>query len=249
MDNCSIITQAVERILIKKRNYLFRIPRKKNVVFLVSGGLDSAVSIDKVIREWAVNVYPVFVKRGARAEKFEERAFDYFAGFYAKRYPKNFRQPCKVKARIPPLELKPHFSAKMLRTVGYPMRDASLQNVGIQYAVSLNERYNLNIRTVFTAMSPDETFPHCSILALRVQTLLVCIDTEDWNWQLTSPLIEPVLGSPLYKRDLILWAMKSGIPIRKTRTCVSGKKIPDGTCPECLWRAKAFKSAGLKDFL
>ena len=242
-----LILQSIEKALIKKRGYIFKIPKKENIVFLVSGGLDSVVSVDKIIQEWKVVVYPLFIKRGARAEKFEEQSFDYFSYFYSKRYPGNFKQPFKIKTEIPPLRLKDSFSAKTLETIGYPMRDANLQNVGIQYAASLNEKYNLKIKTLFIAMSPDETFPHCSILALRLQTLLACVDRQDWSWQITSPLTEPVLRKVVWKKDLILWAAKYGIPAEKTRTCISGRKDPDGTCPECLWRINAFKSAGMKD--
>lgn len=241
-----LILQSIEKALLRKRGYVFKVPKKKDIVFLVSGGLDSIVSIDKVIREWGVKIYPLFIKRGARAEKFEEQAFDYFANFYAKRFPMNFKQPCKIKTEIPPLRLKSCFSERTLGTLGYPMRDANLQNIGIQYAASLNEMHNLNIKTIIIAMSPDETFPHCSVLALRIQTLLVCVDRKDWSWQITSPLIEPTLGKPFYKRDLVLWAARYDIPVEKTRTCISGRKIPDGTCPECLWRIKAFKSARIK---
>lgn len=247
MDNYLDTVQTIERILIRERGYIFKVPRGGDVVFLASGGLDSVVSMDKVIQEWDVNLYPLFIKRGARAEKFEEQAFDYFVGFYTKKYPKNFNPPYKIKTEIPPVEFKPYFSAKMLKKIGYPMRDASLQNVGIQYAVSLNERYHINIRTVFTAMSPDEHFPHCSILALRAQNLLACIDTDRWDWQITSPLTEPTLGEPLFKKDLILWAMRYNIPLEKTRTCISERRRPDGTCLECLWRLNSFKEAGIKD--
>lgn len=239
----NLIRESIEKILLKKRGYVFKIPKRQNVVFLVSGGLDSIVSIDKVIREWDVKIHPLFIKRGAKAEKFEEQSFDYFTDFYSKRYPKNFLRPCKLNIENPPLKLKSSFPVKMLQTVGYPMRDAVLQSIGIQYAVSLKKR----IKTIFTAMTPDETFPHCGILALRLQTLLACVDTEDWGWQITSPLTEPMIGRQLSKKDLILWAAKYDIPLEKTRTCISAKKIPDGICPECLWRKRAFKKAGLTD--
>ncbi len=249
MEDKSFILEFIERILIKKRGYVFKVPENQPVVLLVSGGLDSAVAIDKIIREWKVKVYPLFVKRGAKSEKYEEKAFDFLARFYMKRFPHNFKHPYKVSTKIPPHELKSYFSKKTLNTIGYPLRDASLQNVGIQFAFALNEKYSLRIKTVLIAMTPDETFPHCNILSLRTETLLACIDTNDWFWQISSPFIEPVLGKPLYKKNLILWAIKYGIPLDKTRSCVSNGKNPDGTCQECLWRLKAFKEAGVKDSL
>jgi 7-cyano-7-deazaguanine synthase len=246
-DKLASLGRRVEDILEQERGYVFKIPRNRPLVALVSGGMDSAVAIDKVIREWGARVYPLFVKRKAKAERHEEKAFDEIVNFYKKRYPKNFKRACKVFTTIPPLELKSYFKKDTLKAIGYPLRDASLQNIGVQYAFALNEKYNLNIKAVLIAMSPDETFPHCGILSLRVQTLNACIDTNDWEWQIFSPFIEPALGAPLYKKNIILWAVKHGIPLEATRTCVSGRQSPDGSCQECLWRLKAFQQAGVND--
>ena len=243
----AFILRSVEGVLNNARGYVFRIPQNQPVVALVSGGLDSAVAVDKIIREWGVHVYPIFIRRKARAEKYEEKAFDELVNFYMKKHPKNFKQSYKISAVIPPLELKSYFKKSTLKSIGYPLRDANLQNVGVQYAYALNEKYRLNIKTVLIAMSPDETFPHCSILALRAQTLTACIDTNDWEWQISSPFIEPVSGKQMRKKDIMLWAVKYGIPLGATRSCVSGFKYPDGTCQECLWRLKAFQGAGVRD--
>jgi 7-cyano-7-deazaguanine synthase in queuosine biosynthesis len=245
--NLFSIQQSIEKILMKKRGYVFKIPRRQPVILLVSGGLDSAVAIDKVIRQWNVSVYPLFIKRGARAERYEEQAFNFLMKFYKDRFPRQLNQPFKVSAENPPKKFKSYFSKKTLNTIGYPLRDANLQNIGLQYAFALNERYNLNIKTVLIAMTPDETFPHCSILALRAETLLACIDTDDWSWQVSSPFIEPVLGKTVYKKYLIQWAVKYGIPLEKTRSCVSGKRKPDGTCQECKWRLRSFKKVNIED--
>ena len=72
-NNASIIMRSIEKILIEKRGCVFKIPKNQPVVLLASGGLDSTVALDKIIRDWNVKVYPLFIKRGAKAEKFEER--------------------------------------------------------------------------------------------------------------------------------------------------------------------------------
>jgi 7-cyano-7-deazaguanine synthase in queuosine biosynthesis len=50
-------------------------------------------------------------------------------------------------------------------------------------------------------------------------------------------------GRPIYKKDLIKYALKNNIPLDKTRTCIEGGE-PDGTCAECACRLKAFEQAG-----
>lgn len=61
--------KIIEQILIKERGYLVKINKNDSVVLLVSGGLDSIITMAYIVEKFEVNVYPLFIKRGARAEK------------------------------------------------------------------------------------------------------------------------------------------------------------------------------------
>lgn len=245
-DDSRGILLAIESMFMLTRRKVFRIPEREDIVYLISGGIDSAVGIDKVISEWGVTVYPLFIRRHAKAEKYEEAAFDFFMRFYSDRYPNHVARPTKVSCKIPPPRWKARFSKDWIQRFGHPMRDFVLESIAIQYAVSLNSKYRTDIRTIFTGMTDADIFPHSSLVALRVATLAACVDNSDWSWQITSPFLESI-PEPMRKSDLILWAKEHNIPLERTRTCVCGSEIADGTCLECKHRLAAFRETGLSD--
>ncbi len=240
---------TIEKILIQERGYASRPPENEDVVVLYSGGLDSSIMLDLIIQEWNVKVHPIFFKRGARAEKFEEAAFDYFVKFYSERYPNNIGDATKVVYEIPPKNFKETFPKELSLTVGLPLRNSTMENLAVMYAVSLNGKYNLNIKTILTgAIADDETDPENSMLSLRSQTLNTCINTGDWSWQITSPLTDRVFREePVSKANLIFYARDRGLPLEKTRSCFSPDEIADGTCFACKKRLAAFEATGIKD--
>lgn len=242
------LLKKVEDIFIARRGFIFKPPDNESVLILASGGLDSTVTIDLIIKEWNVKVYPLFIRRTARATLYEERAFDFFMDFYKKRFPRNLMQSYKVETEVPPLSLKRYKRTNQLTTLGHPMRNAALQNIAAQYAAKLEATKNVKVNTILASTIGDDTFPHSSLLALRIENLAVCVDTGNWRMQVTSPLIDNQLPNrPLYKKDLIVYAGKHKIPLEHTRTCIEAVEIPDGTCSECLCRLRAFKAAGRKD--
>jgi 7-cyano-7-deazaguanine synthase in queuosine biosynthesis len=244
-------TDIVEGILLKERGYIFRKPIDEDVILLCSGGLDSTVAFDMVIREWNSTVVPVFFKRGARAETFEETAFDYFVNFFMERFPKNVYDPEKIELSIPDTGIKRYLPEEMTLTVGHPLRNSTMQNRAIEHAVAMNYREKLEIRTILScSVAEDGTEPELGILSLRTQNLNTCVNMGDWRWQISSPLTEPALENrPIYKTDLIKYARKYDIPLERTRTCFSDEEVADGTCFACVKRLKAFKYLGIKDAL
>lgn len=241
--------ETIENMLKSERGYVSKVPKNEPVVVLMSGGLDSSVMIDKIIEDWNVKVYPLFFRRGARAERPEEQAFDSFVNFYKRRFPENFKETKKLKYEIPPSELKENFPKALALTVGHPLRNSTMQNLAVMYAVSLNGKSGLNIKTIFFgSVAEDNTEPEQGLLSLRAQTLNACIQTADWGWQITSPLTDPFLTeNPVYKADLIEYAMQKFIPLEKTRTCFSPYRTADGTCFACQKRLKAFDYLKMKD--
>ena len=52
---------------------------------------------------------------------------------------------------------------------------------------------------------------------------------------------------PVYKIDLIEYALQRSIPLDKTRTCFGADETADGTCFACQKRLAAFNYIGIKD--
>ncbi|GAK59301.1 7-cyano-7-deazaguanine synthase [Candidatus Vecturithrix granuli] len=241
------IIDEIERILQIRRGFIFQLAKHEPIVFIISGGLDSSLILDKILKELQCTIFPVYVERGAKAEAFEKESVIFFTNYYQEKYPGLLKDLMLCKTDIPPKDVKQFIPAERLMTIGHPMRNAILQSIGVQYGVGLSYANQINIHTIFTATSPDDTFPHSSLLALRCLTLAACIDNGDWEWQVTSPLVETYLWGKISKKDMVLYATENKLPLEKTRTCTSGSSIACGICPECLCRLNAFKMAGIKD--
>ncbi len=59
--------------------------------------------------------------------------------------------------------------------------------------------------------------------------------------EIKAPLIK------LTKKEIILLGQKLGVPFEKTWSCYAGGDVPCGTCDSCVLRAKGFREAGILD--
>ena len=239
--------KSIETILRKERGFASRIPRNEDVVAICSGGMDSVIMIDKIIEDWQVTVHPLFFRRGQRALKFEEESFDYFISYYKNKFKDKIGIVSKLNCEIPPEEYKESFLPVLAKTVGHPLRNSTMENLAVMYAVALNGKYDLDIRTVFVgAIGEDKKEPELGLLSLRSQTLNACINTGDWRWQITSPFTD-LRKQQIYKIDLIKYAIKRQLPLEKMRTCFSSSVYADRTCNACKKRLNAFQYLKLED--
>lgn len=246
------LLQAVEALLHYRRGWISKVPRGEGVVMLMSGGLDTAVTMDLVLSDeygfGVSKIYPIFVRRSARATPYEEKAAKFFVDFYGKRYPGKMGNLEIVETEVPPLQLKKYPEVNRLSTKGHPMRNGVLQSIGVQYMNKIRATEDLKVSTVLTCTVGDDSFPHSSLLAIRTTNLLACEDMGDWSVLITSPLVDTQFdGRPLFKKDLIKHAMEKSIPLEYSRSCIEGGELSDGKCPECLGRLRAFDQAGFKD--
>ncbi|MDD4352885.1 MAG: 7-cyano-7-deazaguanine synthase [Candidatus Nanoarchaeia archaeon] len=246
-----LLLKQVEDILIKQRGYISRKPEENEpVIFLATGGLDSTIIQYIILKEWKVKIYPLFIKRGAKASEYEEISFDFFCEFFSKEFPGKYINPLKINVEIPPKQIKENFSKLDLIRQGYPMRNSILESLGVSYAVSLKLKNDIDIKEIYTGIiSDDFSFKPNRILSLYMMTLLSGVNTGNWNLSVTSPVLDKYLDVSRFhtKVDIIKYAIKHKIPLEKTRSCTNGSEMPDGDCCQCITRQYAFIKAGIKD--
>lgn len=236
----------IESILLAERGWVSSLSEGDTVVLLLSGGLDSGVAVAWLAEELGVSVFPLFVRRGQRAEHSEAAAIVLLDDFFAARYSDRVRPTETVAVSIPATELKTRFDRERVERLGHPMRESSLTNVGVQYATTLTASDGSDVRTVLVAEPVGvgaTSYPHSSLLALRAQTLTVAVHMGDWRWQITSPFSDPMVCAPLSKADLVRWAKEHRFPLFATTSCYSGGDTPCGQCPSCRRRAESFAHA------
>ncbi|OYT43525.1 MAG: hypothetical protein B6U88_00875 [Candidatus Aenigmarchaeota archaeon ex4484_56] len=243
-----MLIKKIEKLLIQQRGYITKIPKKGDyAISMISGGIDSITLISFLIEKYNLIIYPLFIKRGQKNEKYEERAVNFFNKWFLVKYPNNYKNIFKLELDVPPKKLRANL-LDYSKKKGIPLRDPILQSIAVQYAINISEKNNFNLRYIFTGINSEDPFPHSNLLSLRIQTLSVCSNTGDFTWQITSPYIDPCMTDKIFsKKDIILFANKVGLPLEKTRSCYLNKKEHCGNCMACKRRKQAFRDAGVKD--
>lgn len=237
--------EFIENLLEKKRGEVMSDVRNKNVVLVMSGGLDSTVAADVLMGDYGCGVFPLFIDRGQTNISRELAALRRISGFYFGRYPGMFQKPEKIELPIPPPEIKDGLQEYKLAH-GHPMRDSTILNAGVQYAASLGK----GVKTVLNAsiIGDDATsFAHNSLVALRAQMLNTCQHMDDWDWTVSSIWVDPLLEGIKDKSKVIAEGVRRGLPLKDTWTCWRAGEEHCGECGTCLNRKKGFEKAGCDD--
>lgn len=250
--------KSVEKILVSKRGYVFKMPKSgSKVVFQISGGLDSVTTAAILMKEYGLVIYPVFIRRGQSRVKQEEASVDFFNRYFAKKYPKMWQTVYKLNTKIPPWEIRREIiknASKKIRKNseqrwGIPMYASLLTSYAVEYAIYLELSQGLKLRNIFCAAIESDAvqFSHHSLTGLRVIMLNICVQRNDFSWQFTSPLIEKEIGRYISKKDLVKWATSNDLPIHRTWSCYFRGIIHCGKCIGCGVRRDAFEIAGFQD--
>ena len=241
--------QQLGEILFAKRGFIYKLPKKRNVILTMTGGIDSSVGAQLIIEKWDSIIYPFYLKRGATAERYELKSVKRVVSYLKKKYPNNIKNLFIASAPVPLSEIKPNLSKKRVIKRGHPLRNSIIQSYAVQYGVSLNDQV-VKLDTVLVGSVASDYFPGSRDVDLLLNTLHVCTNMEEWNWQILSPFLQKGLlkgKQKIIKIDLIKWGYKNNFPFELTRTCTSENAIPCGKCSECKERLETFEKAGIED--
>lgn len=246
-----------ENILLKKRNWISKIPENKKAVILISGGLDSISTSARLLEDYQIELFPLYVERKAKNEEAEKQSINFFTKYFQEKYGKNkFHNLFKIKTTVPPLEIKDdlQYYANTLKLF-YPLRDSIINYIAIQYLISLKYGKSIDINTVFNAtiLSDAKLNPNATLEINRINTINACEATKDWGLQITSPNIDKNISNTFFnKKEEIEWCFKHNIPIENSMTCWNPIKKENifyhcGKCETCKRRMQAFIDANIKD--
>jgi len=237
------ILQQVENIFLKKRGYIFKIPPKNTpCIILATGGLDSVIATFLLLKLYKLKLFPLFIDWGQKNLIAERKTFNYFVHFFKKHFPTLYNSPQYISSHIPAQEIYKS------RSDVVTLRNTAFANHAISYAKYLKETKNINSKTIFinTVATDSVLCPDTSLTAIRTTNLNICVNENDYSWQLSSLAIEKELGFYLNKEDLIP-LVNPFIPLEKTWSCYQGKKKQCGQCFTCWGRKNAFEKANITD--
>ncbi len=217
----------------------------KRAVILLSGGLDSAVTM-YIAREERYECHALMFDYGQRHRR--ELAF---AGRLARRCGARLKLvvldlPWKgsslvdEKARLPSSR-----SAEKIRAMGIPSTYVPARNtIFLSIAASYAETIGASVIFIGAHTEDSSGYPDCRRDYLKAFAKVLRIGTKQGlenRLNLEFPLVEKS------KSDIIRLARSLGVPLQHTWSCYEGRRRPCGKCDSCVLRAKGFKEAGIKD--
>ena len=102
-----------------------------------------------------------------------------------------------------------------------------LISLAVQYATSLKETIRTVIIGAEKVLPEGSEYPDMSLLSLVADTIMVCSNTNDWDWQVMSPLMISGLfphKDYVTKNNLVLWVQSNNFPLDDTNSCTSGNE-------------------------
>lgn len=217
----------------------------KKAVVLLSGGLDSAVTM-YVARKEGYECYALVFDYGQRHKR--ELAFA-----------KRLARECGVRLKQVTLTLPwkgsslvdkkaplpAGRSAKDIEISGIPSTYVPARNtIFLSIAASLAETIGASAIFIGAHTGDSSGYPDCRPDYLEAFDKVIGSGTKrgsEGRLRLEFPLIKKD------KSEIIRLGNRLGVPLEHTWSCYQGRRLPCGKCDSCVLRAKGFKEAGLKD--
>lgn len=134
---------------------------------------------------------------------------------------------------------------KEIKAKGVPSTYVPARNtIFLSMAASMAEA--IGARAIFIGAHSEDSsgYPDCRIGYLKAFNNVIKLGTKAGN-EKKLELKFPLIG--LGKSGIIEFGKKLGVPFRLTWSCYKGGKRPCGKCDSCVLRAKGFKEAGVID--
>lgn len=220
---------------------------EKRAVILLSGGLDSAVTLYFAL-EKGYKCYCLIFDYGQRHKKeinFAKKISDTAGCGYQII---NIDLPWKGSSLLNKEMLLPSLANPQTRkpvnnipSTYVPGRNIIFLSFALSYAEALNAE------AIFIGAHAQDYsgYPDCRPEFYRAFIKAAKAGTKRGVEGKPIKIITPLINKN--KSQIIKLGKKLDVPFEWTWSCYKGEKIPCGTCDSCYFRAKGFKEAGLKD--
>ncbi len=216
----------------------------KRAVVLLSGGLDSAVTLFYA-KDKGYECFALSFDYGQRHDKETRRARKIASAAKARFKAVKMALPWKgssltdKKLAVPVNRTITQIKSGVPSTY-VPARNTIFLGIAASYAEVIGAR-----KIFIGAHSEDSGgYPDCRKDYLKAFDKAIKLGTKrgcEGKLSLGFPLINKS------KRGIIELGVSLGVPFKFTRSCYSGGLRPCGKCDSCVLRAKGFKEAGIKD--
>ncbi len=268
------LLNSFDKILKEQRGYIYKFPKAgEDAILMVSGGIDSIVAWGWLMEEFKLKIHPVFFTSGKYRQKKEERAVDFFAKIFEKKYPDLFNKPTKYSISLFPPELKqttiesihPEAILKNLSSEKGASGSFSYKSkinletkiipflfpfYGVVLSTRLKDEQNLDVKNIFLGVGANDGIitPTQSFTSLRGAMVTMCAATSSNQWNFCSPFLERQLGSWMGKAEIIKLGKKLNLPLENAWSCYFSYHYQCGnSCQACKDRVGSFIGAKVVD--
>ena len=222
-------------------------PAKELAVVLVSGGMDSCVTV-AVAADRAYRLALLHVNYGQRTEGRELISFHQIAGYYgaAERLVADIRYLAAIggssltDAALPVAETG---AGAAPEPAGIPLTYVPFRNTHL-IAIAVYWAEVLHARRIFIGLVEEDAsgYPDCRGSYLDAMNRTVQLGTRpETDVQVEAPLIA------MSKAEIVRLGVRLGAPLDLTWSCYRREDVPCGRCLSCTLRARAFAEAGVAD--
>lgn len=219
---------------------------KNKAVILLSGGLDSAVTLYLALKE-GLECHCLSFRYGQRHAREVECARSLTLGSGAKHYTVEFDLPWKGSSLFE--GDRPIPIGRTMREIssGIPSTYVPARNtIFLSMAASCAEAIGACDIFIGAHWQDSSGYPDCRKEYLEAFNNVIKQGTRDGSsggLRVKFPLISKT------KREIIRLGAALGVPFERTWSCYSGTRQPCGECDSCVLRARGFKEAGIEDSL
>ncbi len=217
----------------------------KKAICLLSGGLDSTVSL-YVARSGGYSPIALSIEYGQRHFREISAARALTQGLRILHYVAALSMPWKGSALLDPMIKLPKDRDEKTMSGEIPVTYVPGRNsVFLSMAMSCAETEKADAIFIGANAMDYSGYPDCRPEYLEAFGEAMVLGTqagvEGWKVEIKAPLIK------LTKKEIVLLGQKLGVPFETTWSCYAGGDKPCGACDSCILRAKGFREAGILD--
>jgi len=215
---------------------------KPKAVCLVSGGMDSAVTLAIALLEY--DVYALHVMYGQRTQERELQSFRDLIAYYG-----------IENSIIISMDYMGRIGASALtdKNIGVPSKESPKGIISITYVPFRNAQFlsaavawaeAIGASKVFIGAVEEDSsgYPDCRETFFKAFNAMV---DEGTRPESKIEIITPVLH--MKKSEIVKKGIKLKVPFELTWSCYKNIDKACGVCESCILRNRAFNSAGIKD--